>query len=66
MPDVSAWRKKISLVAFESIAPARRTKKMRTMAPAVKMRERRANTGPGDISVMASSIRRGSKAYWQP
>jgi hypothetical protein len=34
------------LVARESMAPPRRVRKMRTMAPAVKKRERSAKIGP--------------------
>jgi hypothetical protein len=49
MPDVSAWRKYIWFVAFEFIAPARRVRRMRTMAPAEKRRDRRANIGPASL-----------------
>lgn len=48
MPEVSAWMKKTLSVAREETVPARRVSRIRTMAPAVNIRERSAKRGPAD------------------
>lgn len=55
-------------MALESIAPANSVRKMRRMAPAVKMRERRAKMGPVQLFRIESSERCGwrGSTYGQP
>ena len=46
IPEVSAWRKYILLTGLWSTAPAKRTRKMRRHAPAIRMRDAKAKIGP--------------------